>query len=111
MDILFHILAFIGIGFLFFIYLIKDKKERSITPLLLVTVVTVLMFAITWQDTTYITTGYNTTATIVNGTVIGAITQPIKTVFAFEWALYLAYGFLFVLSAMLSFTGGEYGTN
>lgn len=108
MDILYHILIFVGLGFLFYVYLDKEKKERSIAPLLLIVIVSVLMFAVTWQDPTYITTGYNTTATYVNNTLSGSITTPIKTVFAFDWALYLAYVFMFVIASMLSLMGEKY---
>jgi RsiW-degrading membrane proteinase PrsW (M82 family) len=110
MDILYHIAIFIGIGFLFYFYYHNKREERKITPLLLIALIASLGFASTWEDNTYITLGYNTTAQYNSTTKIAtAQTIPIREDFTYEWALFLAYGFLIVISGMISFTGGKYG--
>lgn len=108
MDILIHIILICIIAALFFIY----KFHSSQNPMLFVILITVLGIVFLYQDSTYITTGYNTTA-VYNYTTHTATseTYPIQTPFAFEWALYLSYMALFFLGVINLTTGEEYNTN
>lgn len=108
MDILIHIILLCILAGLFFIY----KFSNSQNPMIFVILICVFAIVFLWQDTTYITTGYNTTA-IYNYTTHTATseTYPIKTDFAFEWALYLSYISLFLLGAINLTTGEEYNQN
>lgn len=109
MDIILQVLVLLGIGFLFYVYLCKDKKERSIAPVLIIILVSVLMLGATWKDSTYITTGFNETINYDDaGDITGTSTVPIKIDFGFDWALYLAYTFFFVIGSLLALMGDKY---
>lgn len=105
MDILIHIILLCVLAALFFIY----KFHNSGNPMIFAILICVFAIVFLWQDTTYITTGYNTTA-IYNYTTHTAtsLTTPIRTDFAFEWSLYLTYISLFLLSVINLTTGDEY---
>lgn len=103
MDIIFHITILIVIALLFFM----QKYSKSQNPMLFIILLCVISLSVLWQDDTYITTGFNTTAEY-NYTTHTATseTYPVKTQFPNEWMLYLVY-ITFFLIAIANFTANE----